>query len=96
LIPLQVFSPFLSQAGWYEYDCIFCMGNEHQKYHRLYAASEEGGNSWEEVGFLCAWFSGDRKQETEDRFSVNLFVTDALIRDLLGIGRGVSYELSDP
>ena len=36
------------------------------------------------------------RQETEDRFSVNLLVTDALIRDLLGIGRGVSYELSDP
>lgn len=47
-----------------------------------------------------------RRQETGNRFSVNLLVTDALIpaclfalagrRDLLGIGRGVSYELSGP
>gem|GEM_PF-6421606 len=34
-------------------------------------------------------------QETGNRFSVNLLVTDALIRDLLGVGRGVSYEVSD-
>jgi len=37
-----------------------------------------------------------RRQETGNRFSVNLLVTDALIRDLLGMGRGVSYEVSDP